>query len=382
MANVDHRKVSLKTLAAALLAQAIVFAWAPATQTAAYAQEGMSQEQAAERHELRDMHNETNDIKSEINGALNQLNQLGTQAASQQNVKELHLFVKRAPCELMPGTTIDCLTYNGKLPGPPIRVTEGDHVRVIVHNQLNVSTSLIFHGLLLPQTVGGLPRKDAGMIAPGQSYAYQFVAKQAGTFWYHPQINHNDEKMQGLAGALIIEQQSPAKTFDKDVVVILSDLYATEGGGSAGHGTKPLSGGGPPHAGTAVAVSQAGSNYYQFHLFNGKSAPAIPPIELRQGERVRLRVINAGQEQVPLHLSGHRFEVIAVNGSDSLEPHVFRDTITINPSDRYDLEFAADNPGVWSLASENYAQSTNNGKFPGGIACIVRYSDQTTEPQP
>jgi FtsP/CotA-like multicopper oxidase with cupredoxin domain len=109
---------------------------------------------------------------------------------------------------------------------------------------------------------------------------------------------------------------------------------------------------------------------------NGKAAPAIPPIELRQGERVRLRVVNAGQHAIPLYLSGHRFEVMSINGSDNLEPHVYRDTITLNPSDRVDLSFAADNPGVWSFASELLEQASNEGKFPGGIACVVRYSGQ------
>jgi FtsP/CotA-like multicopper oxidase with cupredoxin domain len=97
-------------------------------------------------------------------------------------------------------------------------------------------------------------------------------------------------------------------------------------------------------------------------------------MELRQGERVRLRIVNASPEAVPLHLSGHRFEVISTNGSDVLEPHVFRDTVTVNPSDRVELEFTADNPGVWSLASELMTQASNQGHFPGGIACVVRYS--------
>jgi FtsP/CotA-like multicopper oxidase with cupredoxin domain len=97
-------------------------------------------------------------------------------------------------------------------------------------------------------------------------------------------------------------------------------------------------------------------------------------VELRQGERVRLRVINTAQHAIPLYLTGHRFEVLSINGGDSLEPHVYRDTITLNPSDRVDLSFAADNPGVWSFASEVLEQASNEGKFPGGIACVVRYS--------
>ena len=95
------------------------------------------------------------------------------------------------------------------------------------------------------------------------------------------------------------------------------------------------------------------------------------------GERVRLHVINTLDEAVPLHLSGHRFEVTGINGSDPLEPRIVRDTITINPSDRVDLEFTANNPGVRSLASELPKQNSNNGRFPSGLAMIVRYSELT-----
>lgn len=68
-------------------------------------------------------------------------------------------------------------------------------------------------------------------------------------------------------------------------------------------------------------------------------------------------------------------EIVSINGSDLLEPHVTRDTITLNPSDRMDVEFQANNPGVWSLASELTDQSSNQGTFPGGIACVIRYMD-------
>jgi hypothetical protein len=110
-----------------------------------------------------------------------------------------------------------------------------------------------------------------------------------------------------------------------------------------------------------------------YFTINGKSAPAIPPLEVHKGERIRLRVINASQQVCPLHLSGHKFEVISTNGSDGLEPHVSRDTVAVQPGDRFDLEFSADNPGNWSLSSILAGQTSNNGKFPGGIACVLRY---------
>lgn len=323
--------------------------------------QGMAAEQAAEREELGKMRNEVRDIKSTIKDAMDSMNELQNQAnaasKANENAHELHLFAKPAAWELYSGMTADCMTYNGKIPGPPIRVPEGQPVRIVLHNQLKVPTSLVFHGIVVPQSVGGLPKKDSGIVKPGEAFAYQFVPSKAGTFWYHPQVINADQKNRGMFGAFIVEPRS-GPSEDKDFTVVLSELNLASAAEGTAHPVSPLKSG----------------NTHTYYMMNGKSAPAIPPVELRQGERVRLRVINASQHAIPVSLSGHRFEVVSMNGSDTLEPHVYRDTVTLNPSDRVDLSFAADNPGVWSFASELLEQASNEGKFPGGVACVVRYS--------
>lgn len=323
--------------------------------------QGMAAEQAKEREELSKMRSEIRDIKSNMKDALDSMTELQNKAVeaskANENAHELHLFAKPAAWELYSGMTADCLTYNGKIPGPPIRVPEGQPVRIVLHNQLKVPTSLVFHGIIVPQSVGGLPKKDGGIVKPGEAYAYQFVPSKAGTFWYHPQVINGDQKTRGMFGAFIVEPRS-GPSEDKDFTVVLSELNL----GAAAEGS--------PHPVLPLKTSSA----HTYYMMNGKSAPAIPPVELRQGERVRLRVINTSQHSIPLYLTGHRFEVAAINGSDALEPHVYRDTITLEPSDRVDLSFTADNPGVWSFASELLDQASNEGKFPGGIACVVRYS--------
>lgn len=321
----------------------------------------MAAEQAKEREELSKMRSEIRDIKSNMKDALDSMSELQNKAVeaskANENAHELHLFAKPAAWELYSGMTADCLTYNGKIPGPPIRVPEGQPVRIVLHNQLKVPTSLVFHGIIVPQSVGGLPKKDGGIVKPGEAYAYQFVPSKAGTFWYHPQVINGDQKTRGMFGAFIVEPRS-GPSEDKDFTVVLSELNLGAAAEGTAHPVLPLK--------TASA--------HTYYLMNGKAAPAIPPVELRQGERVRLRVINTAQHAIPLYLTGHRFEVASINGSDALEPHVYRDTITLEPSDRVDLSFTADNPGVWSFASEVLDQASNEGKFPGGIACVVRYS--------
>jgi len=161
-----------------------------------------------------------------------------------------------------------------------------------------------------------------------------------------------------LYGALVVEPSGGSKSYDRDFVMLFSEQQSSASrGGDAG-------------AGSAKAGPERRDKFF---LLNGMPGNTIKPIELRKGERVRLRLINAATEAIPLSLTGHKLEIISINGSDALEPHVFRDTITLNPSDRVDAEFTADNPGVWSLASEVPWQASNQGVFPGGIACIVRY---------
>jgi FtsP/CotA-like multicopper oxidase with cupredoxin domain len=299
-------------------------------------------QQAQEKDELNEMRKEMNDIKSTIRESQSGMEQLRNRAAHPATMQEVHLIAREGPWEVLPGIGANCLTYNGQLPGPVIRVEENQPVRVVVHNQLKYPTSMSFHGMALPHAVSGLPRRDAGLVAPGQTYAFQFVAPPAGTYWYHPQVVHADQMERGMYGAIISEPVNAPKTYERDVVLMLG------------------------------RVNAANRTYF---VVNGKSAPAIPPIEVRQGERIRLRIVNASDAVCPLYLTGHRFEVVSCNGSDSLEPHITRDSLAVQPGDRYDVEFTANNPGVWSLASIVPAQTNNDGKFPGGIAIVVRYPE-------
>jgi FtsP/CotA-like multicopper oxidase with cupredoxin domain len=306
----------------------------------------LATQQAQEKQELNEMREELGNIKGTMQEATQGMAELHRRVQQQQRAAqatEVHLIAKEGAWEVAPGASTLAFTYNGSEPGPVVRVKEGDSVRIVLHNQLKTPTSLYFHGMTLPHNVGGLPRKDAGLVNPGQTYAFSFIAGAPGTYWYHPQVMHGEQMAKGLYGVIVVEPRG-AKSYDKDVVLVLGQTTA-----------------GPKQA--------------TYFTVNGKSAPAIPPIEVRNGERVRLRILNASTAACPLFLTGHRFEVINANGGDGLEPKVTRDTLTLQPGDRYDIEFVANNPGVWSLASMLPAQSSNEGKFPGGIAVVVRYPD-------
>lgn len=329
---------------AAMLAISIGTAWSRPIDDAT----DLHTQQAQEKSELQDMADELSNLKGLIRDA-------EASAADQQklleqraNVREVQLLVKELDWDVLPETSASGLGYNGQVPGPVLRVKQGDPVRVIVHNHLKVPTSMCFHGMKLPQAVAGLPRKDAGLVQPGQAFAFQFVAEKPGTYWYHPQVTHLDQMAKGLFGAIVVEPGGAGQAYDRDVVLVLSRASAKHQGASSGK---------------------------EYFLVNGKAAPGIPAIELHRNERVRLRLINASGQAIPLYLSGHRFQNSSVNGADAAGAPLYRDTITLQPADRVDLDLVADNPGVWSLASMLPSQCSNDGRFPGGIAIVVRYPE-------
>ena len=323
-------------------------------------------EQEEEKDELKKMRDELNDLKSTIMEGSQAMGNLQSQVIQQAKIHQYRLAVKDGRIEIMPGVFASALTYNGLTPGPTMTATEGDTIRLTVSNESRQPTSFYIDGLILPHSVSGLPREGHGVIKPGGAETYQFQVDQAGLFSYHPQVNHIQQKTQGLFGLMVVDSQAP-KTFSKEQIMVIGQWTAA--------GATPNPGGlskAPAPGKVAAAASASGPTTY--FTVNGKCAPAIPPIAVNKGDRVRLYVANTTSQAVPLQLTGHKFEVVSVSGGDAMEPHVFRDSYCLQPADRVVLEFLADNPGVWSLASELAHQVTNRGKFPGGIAIPVIYA--------
>jgi len=117
-------------------------------------------EQAKEKVELDSMKTELKGIKGEVNGAIDSLgqltNMLNERAANP--AKEYHLFARETFVDIGGGVKVKAVTYNGSIPGPQLDVSEGQPIRIVLHNQMKVPTSLHFHGLIVPHNVDGLPR--------------------------------------------------------------------------------------------------------------------------------------------------------------------------------------------------------------------------------
>ncbi|MDZ5436652.1 copper resistance system multicopper oxidase [Pseudomonas fluorescens] len=134
---------------------------------------------------------------------------------------DFELFIGETPVNFT-GNPRTAMTINGSLPGPLLRWREGDTVTLRVRNRLKDSTSIHWHGILLPANMDGVPGLSFKGIEPGGVYVYQFKVRQNGTYWYH---SHSGLQEQiGVYGPLVIDAREPEPfQYDRDYVVMLSD---------------------------------------------------------------------------------------------------------------------------------------------------------------
>lgn len=289
-------------------------------------------------------------------------------ARAEQEIKEFTLTAKEIPWTLTSGAVVKGWAFNGQIPGPEIRVKEGDRVRVIFKNELPVPSSIHWHGLHVPWTMDGPPGINQKPVKPGETFVYEFVARPAGTRFYHTHgSGQHDEALQmdmGLYGAFIIEARDEPR-YDREYTIVLSERLSTlmpwEGKPAAPHGGHH---GGAPQPSAPVGGHAAPDTFFM----NGKSWPEAEPLRVRQGERVRIRLINAGSMSThPMHLHGQSFRVVAIDGN-RLETPIVRDVVPVSPGERYDIEFVADNPGVWLFHCHELHH------MDAGMAALVHYA--------
>lgn len=264
------------------------------------------------------------------------------------------LEAKPAKWELVQGVQVDALTYNGTVPGPTIRVTEGDTVKVTIRNSLPQSTSIHWHGLHIANDMDGVPDVTQRAIGSGETFVYEFVASHAGTFMYHPHNNSIAQIDRGLYGLLIVDPQKPDRPrFDKEFTMML-------GAWTVGASSEV------PMAGMAMG--------YNYFTINGKAFPATTPWTVRKGDLVRVRIVNISNLTHPMHLHGQDFKVVAKDG-EPLPPTLQQtmNTLTVNAGETYDIVFLANNPGTWVFHCHELHHVENAGVEPGGLIQVIQY---------
>lgn len=258
--------------------------------------------------------------------------------------------------------------YNGQVPGPEIRVKERDTLRVRVHNHLPDGTTIHWHGVPVPNPMDGVPGVTQAPIPSGQSFTYEFMAWPAGTYVYHTHEGYQLD--QGLYGPLIIEERHPPAV-DRELVLVLEDWATVDGGGPAASragrvsgrgvmGFGMMRGGGMMHGGgmgwghMRLGGTESGGDepllepVHDAYAINGKLDPPGEVLQIRKGERARLRLINASSSTIySLRVAGHELTVTHADGRP-VKP-VTVDAIRIGMGERYDARIEARNPGRWPI---------------------------------
>ncbi len=260
-------------------------------------------------------------------------------------VKEFKLNAEAMNWEYVKGKTVVAWGYNGQIPGPEIRVTEGDKVRIVVTNKLPKATTVHWHGVDLPNDQDGVPGVTQEAIKPGATFIYEFVAKPAGTRFYHTHggaamVDEAEQLDMGLSGAFIIEPKNYAVSKpDREYTLILDEWNTVGMTGMNKVIGKMMSGN----------INAIMGMAYDVFTINGRAFPDTETLKVKKGERVRIRMINGGTSTIhPMHLHGHQFKVVAVDGNPvPLVAQLTRNTQPIHPGETYDIEFIANNPGTW-----------------------------------
>jgi CopA family copper-resistance protein len=223
-------------------------------------------------------------------------------------VREYTLIIKE---ELVnkTGKEVKGMTVNGSIPGPTLEFTEGEYAVIYVKNEMNVETSIHWHGILLPNFFDGVPYLTTPPIKPGTTFKYEFPIKQSGTYWYHSHTMLQEQS--GVFGSLVIHPKEASLEYDKELVLMLSDwtneapkdVLRTLKRGSEWYNIKK---------GTATPLNQVigrgafgaqldfwrqrmeGADiadvFYPAFLINGEQSVRYPQFEA--GEKVRLRIID------------------------------------------------------------------------------------------
>jgi hypothetical protein len=251
---------------------------------------------------------------------------------------------------ILPNKSVTAYAINGQVPGPRLELTEGDHVRINYTNHLPDSTTMHWHGLVVPNAMDGPAHITQAPIAPGAHYVYDFVVQQSGSYFYHSHDQPDRQQAFGLYGAIIIRPRDRAAEppADMEYVVQLQEWLNRDGL------TYP-----------AMLMEGALPNYF---TINGKAFPATDTLHMRVGQTVKFRFIGTNNNFIhPMHMHGGPFTVVARDGMVLAPAARFEaDVINVGPGQRYDVVWPAREAGKWILHCHIPHHTLNNNVETGG----------------
>jgi len=311
-----------------------------------------------------------------------------------QTIKVFTMTVRDIGFELFPDQPMMGWGFNGQIPGPTIRIKEGDRVRIILKNESSGQHTIHVHGQAKPMIMDGVPYLGQKPVKKGGSYTYEFTAKNLGTSFYHCHVDGQHHVDMGMYGAFVVEPKQEKLAYDREYIMVLdewptkhvhvheADEEVVKTEGHTEHGVMTMHEGAPPvheHKDEKPAkrdwypkTHSPRNEVYDGFTINGKSFPFTEPVVVKEGEKVRIRFINAGYKSHFMHTHSHKFQVVARDGSYVNEPQKI-DTVGIGPAQRVDVIMLADNPGIWPFHCHRLDHVQNRQIYPGGMLTFIQY---------
>lgn len=274
-------------------------------------------------------------------------------------VKYFELIAEPVEQEILQGLFIKGWGYNGSIPGPTILVEYGDYVNIRVINHLPEATSVHWHGLDIPNRMDGVPDVEPSpKIEPGAYFDYHFrITNPAGTHMYHTHVNSAKQQMMGLGGAFIINDAHDKECLDFSYILQEFKLKDIKNGE-----IKP-----------GIYEIDPYSMGFNFFTMNGRCYPYVDPIYVNLGDQIKIRLGNVSHDSHPMHLHGQQFIVSASDGNPIRpENRLIKNTINVASGETFDIEFNANNPGIWPFHCHIPHHMCNNLTEPfGGMATTI-----------
>lgn len=314
-----------------------------------------SASESMEKHDMSNMENESSS-QQDLEEATVDTKVLST--------NEMTITAQEATLQLTKDVTVPVYTFNGSVPGSQIRIKQGETVKVHLKNELPEPVTIHWHGYPVPNNQDGVPGVTMDAVKPGETFTYEFTASVPGTYWYHSHQESAEQVDKGLYGTLIVEPQE-GELVDRDYTLVLDEWMSnppTDDEEGNLHGNM--------HHGHGANAMTHDMSMYDIFTINGKSGSEVEPLKVKKGEKVKLRLVNAGYIPHDIHLHGHEFKITAVDGQQIQNPSMIQDEIIrIAPGERYDIEFIADNPGEWMLECHSNMDGAK------GMNAIIQYEE-------
>lgn len=283
---------------------------------------------------------------------------------------DVTLNIERARIEVAPGHTINTVTYNGTAPGPLIRIAEGVAATVDIVNRTGVKEYVHWHGFEIPPDLDGTEEEGSLAVPADGRLQYEITPRQAGSRYVHSHAMTMNDFSRGVYSGqfafVYVEPKRNPGRYDQEIFLSTHEweprlIQETDDDSAEEDGDEMEPG--------SMEIA------YGVRSINGKALGCGEPLRVKQGQRVLFHVLNASAtENVQLHLPGHSFYVVALDGNPAPRPGRVN-VLELGVGERVDALVEMNNPGVWILGSvaDNVRRS--------GMGVLLEYANRAGEPQ-